>query len=109
MAPLFQDAYAIDLLPNLIEMLKDSVPRVRAHSAVALSNFLDTTKYDALSSYLPTIIESLFRLIDLGDLLEKEAALTAITSLVSSSSVAFEGHLKYIVEKLFQHLEIALN
>ena len=40
MQPKFQEVYGAAILPELIHLLKDPVPRVVSHSAAALTNFL---------------------------------------------------------------------
>lgn len=46
MQPKFQDAYGDVLYPKLIGLLQDEVPRVVAHAAAALTNFLEGMKYE---------------------------------------------------------------
>ncbi len=45
MQPKFQDRFGDDILPELINLLQDPVPRVHAHSAACLTNFLEGMKY----------------------------------------------------------------
>ncbi len=40
MQPKFQEVYGNAVLPELINLLNDTVPRVVSHSAAALTNFL---------------------------------------------------------------------
>lgn len=44
MQPKFQEVYGAIVLPELVNLLGDSVPRVVSHSAAALTNFLEGMK-----------------------------------------------------------------
>jgi hypothetical protein len=48
MQPKFQEFYGAAILPELINLLKDTVPRVVSHSAAALTNFLEGMKFEQI-------------------------------------------------------------
>ncbi|KAL4471765.1 hypothetical protein ABPG74_008658 [Tetrahymena malaccensis] len=105
MAPLFQETYANDLLPKLIQLLSDNTPRVRAHSAAAIVNFAESMHEDAIKPFLENLLVGLFKLIDDGTIVEKEAAVVALSSVVESSKGYFEQHLASVLNRLFIHVK----
>lgn len=56
MQPKFQDVYGNAVLPELINLLRDPVPRVVSHSAAALTNFLEGMKIEQVESILEQLM-----------------------------------------------------
>lgn len=48
MQPRFQDVYGNGVLPELVSLLRDTVPRVVSHAAAALTNFLEGMKIEQI-------------------------------------------------------------
>lgn len=66
MQPKFQEVYGNVILPELINLLKDNVPRVVSHSAAALTNFLEGMKWEQVQGSLTDLITFLLGHISTG-------------------------------------------
>lgn len=66
----------------MIALLQDPVPRVRAHACAALINFLESMVSDTLQPHLSGLIDELLRLAKQGIPLEREMAVSALSSAI---------------------------
>jgi len=82
MQPKFQEVYGNTILPELINLLNDQVPRVVSHSAAALTNFLEGMKWEQVQGSLQQLVTLLLEHIGKGISLVKESCLSAISSVV---------------------------
>jgi importin-5 len=82
MQPKFQERYGLQVLPGLLNLLSDSVPRVVSHSAAALTNFLEGMKYEQVQESLPSMMNMLLQHTANGISLVKESCLSAMSSVV---------------------------
>jgi hypothetical protein len=48
----FQENFHESVLPAIITMLDDPVPRVQAHACAALTNFLEGTEEEVAKNYI---------------------------------------------------------
>jgi hypothetical protein len=51
----FQETYGKEVLPALIKVLDDPVPRVSAHACSAITNFMDGATEELVLPYLGVI------------------------------------------------------
>jgi hypothetical protein len=82
------------VLPALIAMLDDPVPRVQAHACAALTNFLEGTSENIASQYIAAMMQKLCNLISVGISIIKENAVTALASLAEASKEHFEPYFE---------------
>lgn len=82
MQPKFQEQYGSKVYPELILLLRDPVPRVSAHAAAALTNFLEGMTQEQIGGQLNELMEILLNMSYNGISLVKESALSAISSTV---------------------------
>jgi len=80
----FQSAFQDIVLPALIEMLSDSVPRVHSHACAALTNMLEEITEDVAIKYADNIIPKLEQLIEHGISITKENAITTYATVAES-------------------------
>jgi len=66
MEPKFSENFKEILLEPLIQSLDDPVPRVSAHSAAALTNFLENVPKEYAISVSPKLIPRLLNLVNIG-------------------------------------------
>jgi hypothetical protein len=81
MQPKFQERYGELLLPELIKLLKDPVPRVVSHAAASLTNFLEGMKFEAIESSTDSMMELLLYHAINGISLVKESVLSTVSSV----------------------------
>jgi len=55
----FQETYGSEVLPALIKTLEDPVPRVSAHCASAITNFMDGASEELVLPFMPEISQKL--------------------------------------------------
>ena len=76
----FQETYGADVLPPLIKVLEDPVPRVSAHCCSAITNFMDGTKEDLVMPHFAELSAKLGQLMQQGISIQKENSVTAFAS-----------------------------
>lgn len=52
MKPDFQETYLTEIMPLLISMCNDPVPRVASHGFAALTNFVESVEKDIVKDHL---------------------------------------------------------
>jgi importin-5 len=90
----FQENFHESVLPALIAMLDDSVPRVQAHACAAMTNFLEGTSEPIAAQYIQSMMGKLCSLIESGISIIKENAVTALASLAEASKSHFEPYFE---------------
>lgn len=51
----FQEAYGEEVLPALMAVLEDQVPRVSAHCSSAITNFMDGAEAELVLKHMATL------------------------------------------------------
>ncbi|KAA6426387.1 MAG: Embryo defective [Trebouxia sp. A1-2] len=83
------DEHAV-IVPALTEVMKDfNEPRVQAHAAAAIVNFSENCDEEILTGYLDNLITQLLGLLQNGQKLVKEGALTALASVADAANAHF--------------------
>ena len=85
----FQENFHETVLPALIQMLSDPVPRVQAHACAALTNFFEGTPENVAANYIQACMPKLCQLIQVGISIIKENAVTALASLAEAAKQHF--------------------
>ena len=88
----FQENYHETVLPALVTMLKDPVPRVQAHACAALTNFLEGTSEEVAQHYIAQSLPLLSDLITNGISIIKENAVTALASFAEATKEKFQPY-----------------
>ncbi|BDA40930.1 Importin-5 [Coccomyxa sp. Obi] len=104
LGPDMQEAEHARLLPGLMSVMDDfSQPRVQAHAAAAVVNFSENCEQDLLPPYLDVLIPKLLGLLQQGQKLVQEGALTAMASV---ADCAKDNFVKYYdqVMPLLRHI-----
>lgn len=126
-APQFQEMYHGQALTVLAHYLEDfSKPRLQAHSATALRQFIDMCPPELLSPYLEKMLHQLFALLQHGQALAptatqtptqafiatrvvQEQAITAISSVATVAGASFSNYYAAVMPPLQQILMNCLN
>lgn len=101
MQPEFQKKYGEPLLPALVRLLKDPIPRVVSHSAAALTNFLEGMDYKVIEPQLDELMELLVAHSATGISLVKESCLSTISTVAEVSLQAFSKYFDKTIQLLF--------
>lgn len=102
MKPILQSELHEQVLPALISGLKDPIPRVQAHAAASVTNFVEGMASLALRPYLTSLLTQFFNMIRDGSSLVKENAVSALAATAEASQEDFQGYFKQFVELLFE-------
>lgn len=105
MKPIFQASFHAQILPLLISTLSDPVPRVHAHAAAAITNFIEGMNSFLLKPHLTSLMNKLYFLIMNGISLVKENAISALAAAAQSSRENFCYYYENFVSLLFKILE----
>ncbi|KAL4086472.1 hypothetical protein PRIC1_014176 [Phytophthora ramorum] len=126
-APQFQEAYHAQALTVLAHYLEDfSKPRLQAHSATALRQFIDMCPSELLSPYLEKMLHQLFALLQHGQSMVPDAnqtptqafiatrvvqeqAITAISSVATVAGASFSNYYAAVMPPLQQILMACLQ
>lgn len=103
--PEFQQKYTDKVLPGLIELLNDTVPRVVSHSLAALTNFLDGCAQGSVSSYIRQILEPSLNFLGNGISLVKEGAMSTIATLAEACQRDFIPYWEKTAQIVFTILK----
>ena len=105
----FQENFHEQVLPAIITLLSDPVPRVQAHACAALTNFFEGTSEEIAVNYIQATLPKLSHLIQTGISIIKENAVTALASLAEASKSNFdpffEDSLRFLIGYLGQFNE----
>ncbi|XP_066369542.1 uncharacterized protein [Miscanthus floridulus] len=89
------------VLPALASAMDDvQNPRVQAHAASAILNFSENCRPDILTPYLDVIVGKLLLLLQTGNQMVQEAALTALASAADSSQEHFQKYYDAVMPYL---------
>uniref|UniRef100_A0A804M2E4 TOG domain-containing protein n=2 Tax=Zea mays TaxID=4577 RepID=A0A804M2E4_MAIZE len=89
------------VLPSLASAMDDvQNPRVQAHAASAILNFSENCRPDILTPYLDVIVGKLLLLLQTGNQMVQEAALTALASAADSSQEHFQKYYDAVMPYL---------
>ena len=100
----FQENFHESVLPALLTMLGDSVPRVQAHACAALTNFLEGTEENIAAQYIESALPKLSHLINVGISIIKENAVTALASLAEAAKEHFTPYFEECLKFLCNFL-----
>uniref|UniRef100_A0A7S0VCH6 TOG domain-containing protein n=1 Tax=Polytomella parva TaxID=51329 RepID=A0A7S0VCH6_9CHLO len=90
LGPSLQSQEHTRLVPSLLNVMDDAQePRVQAHACAAVVNFSESVEGDVLPLYLDTLIQKLLILLQHGQKIVQEGALTALASVADSSQELF--------------------
>ncbi|GMF13581.1 unnamed protein product [Phytophthora lilii] len=121
-APQFQEAYHSQALTVLAHYLEDfNKPRLQAHAATALRQFIDMCPPDLLTPYLDKMLHQLFALLQHGQSMApganqapsqafiatrvvQEQAITAISSVATVAGASFSNYYAAVMPPLQQIL-----
>lgn len=101
----FQETYGNDVLPALIKTLDDPVPRVQAHCASAITNFMDGASEELVLPVIGELSTKLGTMINRGCSIQKENAVTAFASSAVAIKENFNQHFNETLDLLLTCLE----
>uniref|UniRef100_A0A7S4LGY4 C2H2-type domain-containing protein n=1 Tax=Eutreptiella gymnastica TaxID=73025 RepID=A0A7S4LGY4_9EUGL len=103
--PGFQLAFHSAVLPALMRMLSDSVPRIVAHTANAIVNFMDEADVEYTQPYLDELVTKLLMVLQNSTLkFVNEEVLAAFASIAENCEAEFVKYYDHIVPYLKQLL-----
>jgi len=101
LGPQLQEQQHAAVLPGLMAVMDDfSAPRVQAHASAAVVNFSENCEQELLPPYLDTLISKLLTLLQKGQRLVQEGALTAMASVADCAKAAFERYYDTVMPLL---------
>lgn len=100
----FQDSYGAQILPAMIKVLDDPVPRVSAHCSSALTNFMDGASEELVLPFMGELSAKLGVHMKQGISIQKENAVTAFASSAVAIKENFDGKFKETIDFLLQCL-----
>lgn len=100
----FQGEYGAVVLPALVATLSDPVPRVSAHCASAITNFMDGCEEDLVAPQIEAIIGKLLPLIKEGISIQKENSVTAFASTAVAIKTQFDKYFNDSLDVLLEQL-----
>ena len=104
LAPSFQESYHNEFLQMMVPRLDDNVPRVRAHSLAAFTNFLESCNSEHVQNCFDLLFSKFTNILLSGISYEKENALSALASLSESCPDNFEKFYDETMKILLQIL-----
>lgn len=110
--PHFQDAYHAQALSILLHYLEDlTKPRLQAHAATALRQFIDMCQPQVLEPYLEKLLQQLFAVLQAPNhsRVVQEQAITAISSIATVAGAAFRQYYAAVMPSLQQILLACLH
>ena len=102
----FQAEYGEIVLPALIACLSDDVPRVSAHCASAITNFMDGAEEELVAPKMVEISAKLLPLMQNGISIQKENSVTAFASTAVAIKKQFDMHFCESVNVLLNLLQV---
>lgn len=107
MPKLFQRRFHESVLPNLINILKDEVPRVVAHGFAALTNFLECCPKEGVMPHVQTLLEYCYQGLENGCSIVKENSMSVLASLSEVCKKDFMPYWQKTAEIVFNILKNA--
>lgn len=102
MRPQFQHKFHAELMPILLPLLKDPIPRVVTHVGAALVNFVDGMSKDHINPYLKDLLGVSINYINERSSIVKESFLGLISSLVEAAGSDFNPFFEEVTNILFK-------
>lgn len=100
----FQETYGADVLPALVKTLDDPVPRVSAHCASAITNFMDGAAQELVHPFMGEISAKLGAMMKQGISIQKENSVTAFASTAVAIKESFDQHFNESLDLLLSCL-----
>jgi len=108
--PKFQRKYHAQIVPHFISLMDDAQnPKVQAHTAAAIINFCEKFDADMIVQYLQGLLGKLLGLMQCGNKMVQEQALTAIASIAGCAGKHFIPYYDTFVPLLKTILTTALH
>ncbi|ORY50953.1 ARM repeat-containing protein [Rhizoclosmatium globosum] len=109
-APTFQSDYNDIILSNLVPLMDDSAnPRVQAHSAAALVNFMEDADKHKVAPALDEIVRRLVGLLNVEKTYVQEQAITSIATVADCAEKNFVNYYGAIMPVLINILQNATD
>ena len=105
MKPIFQTNFHEIILPSLIKCLQDPIPRVHAHAAAAITNFVEGMSSFILKPYLTTLLTHFHEMIQNGISIVKENVISAVAATAEAAQEDFKYYYKNFIDLMFKILE----
>lgn len=96
----FQEAYGEEVLPAMIKVLDDQVPRVSAHCCSALTNFMDGAAEELVLPRMTEISQKLAVHMKQGISIQKENSVTAFATTAVVLKTKFDQHFNDTLDLL---------
>jgi len=101
----FQETYGQEVLPALIKVLDDPVPRVQAHCASAITNFMDGASEELVLPVMGELSQKLGVMMKNGISIQKENSVTAFASSAVAIKENFNPHFNEALNLLLSCLD----
>ncbi|KAJ3252760.1 hypothetical protein HDU77_004937 [Chytriomyces hyalinus] len=109
-APTFQSEYNDVILTNLVPLMDDAAnPRVQAHSAAALVNFMEDADKHKVTPALDEIVRRLVGLLNVTKTYVQEQAITSIATVADCAGKNFVNYYPAIMPVLINILQNATD
>lgn len=108
-SPSFQAVFHSQVVPAIINAMDDTIPKVQAHAATAIVNFVEPCQNEFIGPYLDSLLSKLIVLLKAGKHFVQEQALSAISAVASASEGLFAEYYVHIMPLLMDILNSALH
>jgi hypothetical protein len=88
----------------MINSLDDKYPRLQAHAAASLTNFLEGATDDIVESHIQIMNEKLIKMVHDGNTMCKENAVTCIATVAEAAEDKFQEFYEYTMKELSPYL-----
>lgn len=102
--PAFQTHFKEHLLNTMVQSLDDKFPRLQAHAAASLTNFLEGCTDDIVENHIETLAKKLLEIIHNGNTMCKENAVTCLATVAEASEGLFEPYFEDTIKHLSPYL-----
>jgi hypothetical protein len=110
LGPDLQDSQHQRLLPALLQVMEDTAtPRVQAHASAAVVNFSENCTPEIMKPYMDALITKLIVLLQSGNKLVMEGALTALASVADCAQAEFVKYYDAVIPFLINILTTATD
>lgn len=103
--PAFQAHFGEELLKKMICSLDDEFPRLRAHAAASLTNFLEGSTDDIVENHIGEMVEKLLNMIQDGNTMCMENSVTCLATVAEAGEDKFQPFYEPTMQKLSPYLE----
>ena len=103
----FQERYLPVILPKVLDLLQDSVPRVVSHCFAAITNLIEHMPKIQGMQYIDSLYEPILHWIQNGVSLVRESAVTALAVLAASCEDGFVPYWARAAEIIYDILKNA--